>query len=69
MDVQVLDSEEEEDSQDRPAETAPPATKVGHCFLRTALNFVGDVMFQPLFALTNVPIDELSPMQARTRVR
>ena len=66
MDVLVLDSEEEEDTQDRPAETAPPAYPVSP-FLRTAHNLARDVMLQSLFTLTNAPIDGLLLMQVRPR--
>ena len=66
MDVLVLDSKEEEEAQDHPAETAPPAYPVSP-FLRTAHNLARDVMLQSLFTLTNASINGLLSMQVRPR--
>jgi hypothetical protein len=67
VDVQVLESDEEE-AAESPAETTPPASQVSHPFPRTAYSFARVVASQSLFTLPNVPLDG-TPTQARPHVR
>ena len=70
VDVQVLDSEEEEGNIESPAETTPPASQVSHTSLQTSHSFAREMpTAQSLFTLPNVPIDGMAPTPVRPRVR